>query len=321
MKPYKSLFETKRMKTETSNFIDSFSQEMISKSKRKKMTLLERIDMFSMFASMSLYSYVKSAGSIDSAIEQDTKVVWGALCEAEKRLMREPRFVNIGVNDFDYFKRIKLTGDMYKTVDKISDTCFLFDETPNVIINAFGEWVKIKSITVSKSSCLDDMSSAYKGVEKWQKQNSVSLIRDVSSAIKKSAEEDGVDISLLEKEYISVHYVGIKTEDGKETCGAWLIGGEGKETCDFIGAAIKGAFHIAMNQDCLVEQEYIEMPKSVAPMRKAKHYMMKEPSKKIKKSPHYRNLRHERFYRGEYEKLERGTRWVPVNAKFYNIED
>lgn len=37
-----------------------------------------------------------------------------------------------------------------------------------------------------------------------------------------------------------------------------------------------------------------------------------------RKAPHYRNLRHERFYRGEYESWESGTRWVPVNM---NIEE
>ena len=31
--------------------------------------------------------------------------------------------------------------------------------------------------------------------------------------------------------------------------------------------------------------------------------------------PHYRNLRDERYYHGEWAKWKRGSRWVPVNME------
>ncbi len=34
-------------------------------------------------------------------------------------------------------------------------------------------------------------------------------------------------------------------------------------------------------------------------------------------TPHYRNLRHERFYRGEWESWEVGTRWIPVGMDLH----
>jgi len=37
--------------------------------------------------------------------------------------------------------------------------------------------------------------------------------------------------------------------------------------------------------------------------------------------PHYRNLRHERYYRGRWEDWVPGSRWIPVNMHTARVDE
>ncbi|EGR3144674.1 hypothetical protein DLI04_19665 [Vibrio parahaemolyticus] len=48
-------------------------------------------------------------------------------------------------------------------------------------------------------------------------------------------------------------------------------------------------------------------------------YFDYEPSNKMSehiRSAHFRNLQHDKFYRGDFEKVQKGSRWILVKESF-----
>jgi hypothetical protein len=77
----------------------------------------------------------------------------------------------------------------------------------------------------------------------------------------------------------------------------------------------------AHDKDCVKDIESIKMngaTKGTLPVQveTIRHFKSRGNS-----APHYRNLRHERFYQGDYEQWKPGTRWIPVNMHLKSVEE
>jgi len=95
---------------------------------------------------------------------------------------------------------------------------------------------------------------------------------------------------------------------------------EQKTQFDVIRFIIGFMVYMAAHKDHISSVDSLKMQgdKNTKPLviKTIKHFTQTKS-----KSAHYRNLRHERFYQGEWETWEKGTRWVPVNMITKLVED
>lgn len=77
--------------------------------------------------------------------------------------------------------------------------------------------------------------------------------------------------------------------------------------------------YISCFKDVVHDAPSISMPKRATPDRKYKAFRVNFAGSRERCRFHLRNLKHPKYYKGEYEVMERGSRWVPVNGSIKTV--
>jgi hypothetical protein len=79
--------------------------------------------------------------------------------------------------------------------------------------------------------------------------------------------------------------------------------------------------YIGAHADAISPLHDVKIPGSSKQTPNALIHTVKQFSTGTSIKPHYRNLRHEKYYRGKWESWPKGSRWVPVNMSTASVED